>query len=106
MIFDLSMVYGLHTCLDRREMWYELTQYNKRCRQPWLVMGDFNSILHIEDRVVGSQVQEAELRDFKKYLLDSGLTKLKTVGRIYTWTNGHTYSCIDKALVNDMWVQS
>ncbi|KAG5581460.1 hypothetical protein H5410_052087 [Solanum commersonii] len=106
MIFDLIMVYGLCTCLDRREMWYELTQYNMRCRQPWLVMGDFNSILHIEDRVVGSQVQEAELRDFKQCLLDTGLTELKNVGRNYTWTNEHTYSCIDKALVNAMWVQS
>ncbi|KAK4721641.1 hypothetical protein R3W88_011874 [Solanum pinnatisectum] len=105
-IFDLSMVYGLHTCLDRRNMWYELNQYNMRCRQPWLVMGDFNSILHVEDRIMGSQVQETELRDFKQCLLDTRLTKLKTVGRNYTWTNGHTYSSIDKSLVNAMWLQS
>ncbi|KAK4723890.1 hypothetical protein R3W88_026669 [Solanum pinnatisectum] len=30
MIFDLSMVYGLPTCLDRRDLWYELNQYNMR----------------------------------------------------------------------------
>ncbi|KAK4709788.1 hypothetical protein R3W88_004301 [Solanum pinnatisectum] len=34
MRFDLSMVYGLHTYLDRRDMWYELNQYNMRCTQP------------------------------------------------------------------------
>ncbi|KAK4709789.1 hypothetical protein R3W88_004302 [Solanum pinnatisectum] len=69
-------------------------------------MGDVNSILHIEDRIVGSQVQEIELRDFKQCLLDTGLTELKTVGRNYTWTNGHTYSCIDKAFVNALWMQT
>ncbi|KAH0682915.1 hypothetical protein KY289_020667 [Solanum tuberosum] len=69
-------------------------------------MGDFNSILHVEDKIVGSQVQETELRDFKQCLLDTRLPELKTVGRNYTWTNGHTYSSIDKALVNAMWLQS
>ncbi|WMV57940.1 hypothetical protein MTR67_051325 [Solanum verrucosum] len=106
MRFDLSMIYGLHTYLDRRDMWYELIQYNMRCTQPWLVMVDFNSILCIEDRIVGSRVHETELSDFKQCLLDTGLTELKTVGRNCTWTNGHTYSCIDKALVNAMWMQT
>ncbi|XP_015159266.1 uncharacterized protein [Solanum tuberosum] len=69
-------------------------------------MGNFNSILHVEDKIVGSQVQETELRDFKQCLLDTRLPELKTVSRNYTWTNGHTYSSIDKALVNAMWLQS
>lgn len=53
---------------------------------------------------MGSQVQETEIKDFKQCLLDTGLTELKTIGRIYAWTNGHTHSCIDKAFVNAMWM--
>ncbi|KAK6791756.1 hypothetical protein RDI58_010837 [Solanum bulbocastanum] len=106
MIFDLRMFYDLHICLDRRDMSYDLNQYNMRCRQPWLVMDDFNFILHVEDIIVGSQVWETELRDFKQCLLETRSTELKIVGRNYTWTNGHTYSSIDKALVNVMQLQS
>jgi len=63
-------------------------------------MGDFNSILEQEDRIVGSQVQDAEIRDFKECVNDSNLVELQIGGRNFTWTNGHVYSRIDKAIVN------
>lgn len=106
MMFDLSMVYGLHTLIERKDMWHELRQTGRRYTQLWLVIGDFNLILHIEDSLVGSQVQETELKDFKQCLLDIGLIEMKTTGRNYTWTNGNTYSRIDKALVNAIWMRT
>lgn len=28
----------------------------------------------------------------------------KSIGRDYTWINNHTYSMIDKAIVNEAWI--
>lgn len=67
-------------------------------------MGDFNSILSPDDRPIGSQVQLAEMKDFREYVNQCNLVELPTVEKEYTWTNGHVYSRIDKALVNDEWV--
>jgi len=53
-----------------------------------------------EDRIVGSPVIDAEIRDFDDYLRDTSMTILKHIGRDFTWTNGHTNSRIDWALVN------
>ncbi|KAK4708986.1 hypothetical protein R3W88_029911 [Solanum pinnatisectum] len=37
-------------------------------------------------------------------MIISNLSELHTVGRQYTWTNGHVFCRIDRALVNDEWV--
>lgn len=63
-------------------------------------MGDFNTVLAIEDRQGGAPVQEAEIRDFNEYLLDTGMTEIRSVRREFTWTNSHVFSKIDKAVVN------
>ncbi|XP_019239018.1 PREDICTED: uncharacterized protein LOC109219060 [Nicotiana attenuata] len=67
-------------------------------------MGDFNSILGVEDRMHGNDVHENETRDFKETIEDCNLAELPTVGREYTWTNGHVFSRIDRAIVNDSWM--
>ncbi|KAM3287234.1 hypothetical protein P3S67_020664 [Capsicum chacoense] len=67
-------------------------------------MGDFNAMLNETDRLNGSPVQEGEIKDFVDFLVGAHMTELKTVGRDYTWTNGHTYSRIDHAVVNAEWI--
>ncbi|XP_075077026.1 uncharacterized protein LOC142163787 [Nicotiana tabacum] len=67
-------------------------------------MGDYNTILTSEDRVQGNGVQEFEVRDFKEFILDVGLTELRTVSRKYTWTNNHVHSKLDRILVNAEWI--
>lgn len=34
------------------------------CQQSWIVLGDFNVVLHIEDRLGGSPVTLANVMDF------------------------------------------
>ncbi|KAK4736662.1 hypothetical protein R3W88_000359 [Solanum pinnatisectum] len=67
-------------------------------------MGDYNTFHRGEDRMMGATVQDAEIRDFDELLRDTCMTILKHTGREYTWTNGHTYSRIDWALVNARWM--
>ncbi|KAG5632415.1 hypothetical protein H5410_004132 [Solanum commersonii] len=71
---------------------------------PLLCMGDYNAVLQAEDRPQGSQVQDIEVKDFNDFIIDTGMQEMKTVRGTYTWTNGHTCSRIDRALVNAEWM--
>ncbi|KAK6784904.1 hypothetical protein RDI58_018359 [Solanum bulbocastanum] len=95
--FYFTAVYGWHTVETRKSLWTQLDSIATGVNGPWLIMGDF-------DRTNGSVVQESEVGEFKDRLSRIGLCEMKTVGREYTWTNGHVYSRIDKALANPAWM--
>ncbi|XP_019256264.1 PREDICTED: uncharacterized protein LOC109234650 [Nicotiana attenuata] len=69
-----------------------------------VVIGDFNAILEVEDRTHGTVVQDQEIRDFREFMEESGMTELKAIGRSFTWTNSHVFSKIDRAIVNGEWM--
>ncbi|XP_016515156.2 uncharacterized protein LOC107831867 [Nicotiana tabacum] len=104
MRFDFTAVYGLHTLEDRRYLWRDLADINIRQQGPWLIMGDYNAIRSGEDRPIENPVQELEVRDFNSFIDDNALVEMRTNGRNFTWTNGHTYNKIDRALANAEWM--
>ncbi|KAH1264838.1 hypothetical protein GmHk_01G000672 [Glycine max] len=65
---------------------------------PWLLIGDFNSILSPTDRFNGAEPNAYELQDFVDCYSDLGLGSINTHGPLYTWTNGRVWSKLDKAL--------
>ncbi|XP_019233129.1 PREDICTED: uncharacterized protein LOC109213752 [Nicotiana attenuata] len=103
--FNFVAVYGKHNIQDRKILWEDLKGTMNGVTGPSLIMGDFNSILSIEDRVQGNPVQEVEVKDFKIFIIDAGLDEIRTMGRKYTWTNNHVHSRIDRILVNAEWIQ-
>ncbi|PHU14260.1 hypothetical protein BC332_15465 [Capsicum chinense] len=64
----------------------------------------FGQPIEEEDKMIGAQVHEAEIKDFSTFIEDIGMNILKHNDREYTWSNGHTYSRIDWALVNAKWM--
>ncbi|PHU07078.1 hypothetical protein BC332_23567 [Capsicum chinense] len=62
-----------------KPLWAALEKLATSINIPWLVMGDFNTMLYIEDRVVVSQVQESEITDFSKFMRTTSLVELKEV---------------------------
>ncbi|XP_075076350.1 uncharacterized protein LOC142163006 [Nicotiana tabacum] len=102
--FNFTTIYGLHTIKDRKQMWANLRALNQLQIEPWLVMGDFNTISHAEDKQCGAPVHEGEIRDFNDYLVDTNMNEMRYIGRWFTWTNNHVFSKIDRALVNAEWM--
>ncbi|XP_070005030.1 uncharacterized protein [Nicotiana sylvestris] len=105
-MFGFSAIYGLHTIKDRLKLWSKMRQIHSIQQGPWLAMGDYNVVLHTQDRQYGSEVQEMETKHFKEYMKDTRMNELQYVGRSYTWTNNHTYSRIDRGLVNVNWMMT
>ncbi|KAL2921512.1 Galactinol--sucrose galactosyltransferase, partial [Bienertia sinuspersici] len=83
----VTSAYGLHSVEARRPLWQGLKHLASGVCLPWLILGDFNSLLHIDDRWGGT---------------------LKTIGPYYSWSNkgigdGRTLSRIDLAFGNSDW---
>ncbi|XP_060195289.1 uncharacterized protein LOC132624541 [Lycium barbarum] len=85
---DFTAVYGLHTIVDRKPMWQALENIEANIVNPWLIMGDFNAVINGEDRIGGSQIQDAEIKDFAKMIDNTGLTIMKSTEGILV-----QYSC-------------
>ncbi|XP_049365804.1 uncharacterized protein LOC125830665 [Solanum verrucosum] len=89
---------------------FETLQYygqvgrNKAVTEPLVSMGDFNSILHGDDRFGGNAVMDGEVQDFKKFMETASMIGMRCLGRRYTWTNGHIHRKIDWILTNATWV--
>ncbi|XP_016432563.2 uncharacterized protein LOC107759196 [Nicotiana tabacum] len=105
-MFSFSAIYGLHTVKDRLKLWDKMRQIHSIQQGPWLAMGDYNVVVHPQDRLCGTEVQDMETKDFKEYIRDTRMNELQYVGRNYTWTNNHTYSRIDRGLVNTTWMMT
>ncbi|XP_075080129.1 uncharacterized protein LOC142165485 [Nicotiana tabacum] len=104
MTYHFTAIYDLHTVQNRKELWRKLREIESRQQEPWLVMGDFNAILEVEDNVHGTVVQDHEIREFREFVEDAGMTEVKAIGRSFTWINSHVFSKIGRALVNGEWM--
>jgi len=93
--FYATFVYGLHTIVARRTLSEDLRQWCPNA--PWLIMGDFNSILSQEDKHInGAVVSTYETTDFRICCSDLGLDELNYTGCHFTCSNGSVWSKIDE----------
>ncbi|XP_074278228.1 uncharacterized protein LOC141601821 [Silene latifolia] len=107
--FWYTVVYGLNQLNERDAIWNSLRSYHGRVTGPWLVGGDFNSVMASDERIGGAPVTNAETRPMVQAVQDCNLVDLSAQGAFYTWSNKHeqdtrVYSRIDRVLVNEDWV--
>ncbi|KAL3646608.1 hypothetical protein CASFOL_009575 [Castilleja foliolosa] len=102
----LSFIYGLHSIIDRRPLWTNLSDFSGQNRSPWLLLGDFNNVLCSGDRQNGVDVTPYEIRDFEDFCSASGVSDLQYTGSHFTWSNDRVWSKIDRAMGNFEWYAS
>ncbi|XP_030467298.1 uncharacterized protein LOC115686220 [Syzygium oleosum] len=104
----LTVVYGEHTFMNRRQLWADLIQLSS-CDLPWLVAGDFNAIRDPDNRVGSSTLWIPAFDEFKECLDHAGLEDLRYVGCRYTWSHSsganRKMRKIDRVLTNASWSQ-
>lgn len=93
----------------RKPFWNDLRNIGQNIKKPWLICGDFNIVLHPNDRAFGAPVTLAEIRDYSECIQDVKVGKLPWKGEYYTPTDkqiGDARICsrIDRAFGNYKWM--
>ncbi|KAH0780953.1 hypothetical protein KY290_000551 [Solanum tuberosum] len=72
--------------------------------KPWAILGDFNDVLHSEDRLGGNPVTLAEVAEFQEWLDVCVLEEMASTGSTYTWNDkwkhNRVYSKLDWVFIN------
>ncbi|EOY02242.1 Uncharacterized protein TCM_016767 [Theobroma cacao] len=72
---------------------------------PWMVGGDFNSIVSTVERLNGAAPHVGSMEDFASTLFDCGLVDAGFEGNSFTWTNNHMFQRLDRVVYNPEWAQ-
>ncbi|XP_020249336.1 uncharacterized protein LOC109826732 [Asparagus officinalis] len=131
----ISSIYGFNNQLGRKHLWTELsqlcfsignspwllcgdfnrTELSQLCfsigNSPWLLCGDFNTMTSNEEKIGGVTLSDADTKDFCEFIDNNQLVHLKNTGCFFTWNNkqeanARVWSRLDRALVNDTWINS
>lgn len=102
--------YGMPERSRRTESWNLIIDLASRSDLPWLLMGDFNDILHQEEKRGTHLHPESLIRGFRRAVESSGLSDFPFQGYQYTWERGRgtanwVEEKLDRILVTAAWLE-
>ncbi|KAL0292057.1 UNVERIFIED_CONTAM: hypothetical protein Sradi_7004300 [Sesamum radiatum] len=106
----ITVVYGVNDVVGRRELWSDLTRLSTVIADtPWLVGGDFNTVLDSSEVCGQSGDISGAAEEFRACLHDTGLIHVPMNGERFTWHNcsrdaRSLWKRLDRMLVNDSWL--
>nr|GEX54718.1 hypothetical protein [Tanacetum cinerariifolium] len=85
-ILKEDLEYQSNLPAERRVLWSELGLHKNVVRgSPWILMGDFNVALNLEDSISGSSRLNAAMYDFKACVNNIEVVDINSSGLHYTW---------------------
>ncbi|KAK9668538.1 hypothetical protein RND81_13G067700 [Saponaria officinalis] len=104
------MVYAFNDTNERKVLWQRMNVLRTSIAGPWVMCGDFNTVLSPMERMGGRTTNE-EMDDFRNCIEDCGLFDGYVTGCFFTWNNKQgpemrVYSRLDRFLVNQHWFDS
>ncbi|XP_060960631.1 uncharacterized protein LOC133031206 [Cannabis sativa] len=107
-VFVATFVYAFNDKESRKMLWDNLKEIEVSVKSPRMVLGDFNDILSVEERIGGNKRQRAS-KEFKECVEVCGLENVKFTSSFFTCSNKQDsetriYSKIDLVLANQMWL--
>ncbi|RAL42418.1 hypothetical protein DM860_017598 [Cuscuta australis] len=105
--FLLTLIYAHNDPHKRKELWDKLNKLSSSTA--WCIMGDFNTVLHLDERIGGNPVSWEEIKEFQQCLSRCGLEDLPYEGPKFTWNNNQgtgkrIYSKLDRVMSNLDWI--
>lgn len=85
--FIVTLVYAKYNNEDSLILWEDICQLSSHMEGPWLVGGDFNIVLNIEEKIGGLPIQDADHQDFDICIQNCDLFKIHFKGNPFTWWN-------------------
>ncbi|CAL1407564.1 unnamed protein product [Linum trigynum] len=96
-IWLFTMVYANPALVQRRELWQSICVISEDMELPWLLVGDFNSILYPSRKI---SFDTSHARDFYECVLDAELIDLGFTGPPFTWFRIGVKERLDRGLGN------
>lgn len=111
--FFLSAIYASNDEVDRRSLWAELHVLNRSMPpSPWLVVGDFNIVLHMTDcsEYYDGMPVPNKVQEFQNCVGNIGLVDVSRSGPPFSWSNkrvdGFLAKQLDRAMANSIWLDT
>ncbi|KAL2243600.1 UNVERIFIED_CONTAM: hypothetical protein Sindi_0478000 [Sesamum indicum] len=101
--FFVTAVYAKCDMVERRDLWAGLRLISVGS-SPWIVGGDFNTVLCPEERSGGAAPSGIAMSDFHDMIADCALTDAGYTGSPYTWYSRRLRQRLDRVLVTDSWM--
>ncbi|XP_026442645.1 uncharacterized protein LOC113342265 [Papaver somniferum] len=107
------LVTGIHVdsyTVNRRELWQDLCDISL-LNKPWLILGDFNSVLSVDDKKGGRSLLPSAMRDFNNCIDFCELIQAPKSGLEFSWCNGRVgtkrilYN-LHRAFFNSKWLKT
>lgn len=73
----------------RRPLWLDLQLFHSQISDPWLIGGDFNTFLSLEEHKGVSMLALRTLADFNGCVDNCSLLSIPFQGSSFTWCDGH-----------------
>ncbi|EOY26462.1 Uncharacterized protein TCM_028138 [Theobroma cacao] len=105
MMHKIKLMVILEPMVHKRRAEYFRRKLGSDKVGPWMVGGDFNSIVSIVERLNGATPHVGSMEDFASTLFDCGLLDAGFEGNSYTWTNNHMFQRLDRVVYNPEWTQ-
>lgn len=70
-----------------QHLWDYLVCLGPVVKCPWMLIGDFNQILYLEEKRRGSKLLNSKMEAFRRLLRKCDLVDVKFSGPQFTWTN-------------------
>ncbi|XP_019238000.1 PREDICTED: uncharacterized protein LOC109218123 [Nicotiana attenuata] len=107
----LTVVYGYNGLEQRRSLWDNLQLLSLSIAVPWLIAGDFNTVLYPNDRLSCNPASYSEIQEFAACLQHITLTELLWKGDYYIWSNkqpevDRVSNRLDRVFGNYEWMMS
>lgn len=106
----VTVIYAKCTKADRKALWESLEAMNNSINRPWCIGGDFNVIIHPEEKLGGLPHRNSKSFDFTECMDNCGLTDIGYTRSKFTWCNHwrpskRIWKRLDRVLINDLWAQ-
>ncbi|XP_074289006.1 uncharacterized protein LOC141614149 [Silene latifolia] len=104
----VTFIYASNDASHRERLWDELRGLASSVTH-WIVMGDFNIVREMDERIEPNPPPVSEILAFNQCLLDCTLEDINSFGCEHTWTNkreshDRVWSILDRVLTNPSWL--
>lgn len=83
--FFVSCVYGEPVRNNRPKLWERLSHIGAYRKEPWYMVGDFNEIRNIDEKIRGPRRSEASFQGFNDMLQIADMSEFPSTENSFIW---------------------